>query len=78
MLLHTYPNPVNETLYISMESQKEFTLQLVDVLGRVLYTEDFSAGIIQTELSISQYVSGVYLITITSVDSTSTQKIVKQ
>lgn len=78
LLLHTYPNPVNETLYISMESQKEFTLQLVDVLGRVLYTEDFSAGIIQTELSISQYVSGVYLITITSVDSTSTQKIVKQ
>jgi len=78
LLLNTYPNPAEETLYIRIESQKEFTLQLVDILGRVLYTEDFSAGIIQTELSISQYVSGVYLITINTEDSTSTQKIVKQ
>ncbi len=77
LLLYTYPNPVEEILYISMESQKEFTLQFVDILGKVLYSENFSAGIIQTELPLSQYVSGVYLITVNSEDYTSTQKIVK-
>ena len=78
LLLNTYPNPVDQTLYISMESQKEFPLQLIDILGRVIYAEDFLAGIFHTELSIGKYLPGVYLITISSEDSTATQNIVKQ
>lgn len=78
LLLNTYPNPVDQTLYINMESQKEFTLQLIDILGRVIYTEEFSAGIFYTELSIGEYLPGVYLITLNSENSSATQYIVKQ
>ena len=32
-----YPNPVNDWLYLKMQNQKDFSVQILDVSGRLIY-----------------------------------------
>ena len=77
LVLKIYPNPVNEMLFVNIESQGETTVQIVDVLGRIIYSQNTSAGIFNLNIPTKEYVSGVYHISVHSEDFVTTQKFVK-
>ncbi len=62
--INVYPNPVNDHLNISLEKEvtKEFKIELSDVRGNLLHNRIcFDKS---TELEMSNYPSGVYLLKI--------------
>ncbi|MDB2443074.1 CotH kinase family protein, partial [Flavobacteriales bacterium] len=77
LVLDVHPNPVNETLFITIESQAKSMLSFYDALGRLLYSELFTAGIIQTTISTKGLKPGVYFSVLRSNDSLSTKKVIK-
>ena len=77
LVLGVHPNPVNETLFITIESQAKSMLSFYDALGRLLYSELFTAGIIQTTISTKGLKPGVYFSVLRSNDSLITKKVIK-
>ena len=77
LVLKIYPNPVDEMLFVNIESQGETTVQIVDVLGRIIYSQNTSAGIFNLNIPTKEYVSGVYHISVNSEGFVTTQKFVK-
>ena len=64
-----YPNPVNEQLYIRLNSEE--TVQIYDVLGRKLI---HLSAITNTEIDMANWPTGTYLVQI----GTEFSKIIKQ
>jgi len=64
-------------LYFEIESQSNSTIQIIDVLGRVVFKSDFLAGIITGELPISDLNVGFYLVSVSSNDYLISKKMVK-
>lgn len=65
-----YPNPAFDftTIILELEKENETELQISDVTGRVLYTENkrMAAGRHQLQLNISQFSSGLYFYSLKS------------
>lgn len=68
--LSAYPNPVHDLLNIDFNStvQKTYTLSLLDIQGRVVYTKAFESeiGLNHLELNVSEYQKGIYFGYLTS------------
>ena len=68
--LSAYPNPVHDLLNIDFNSevQKSYTLSLLDIQGRVVYTRAFESevGSNHIELNVSEYQKGIYFGYLTS------------
>ena len=77
LVLDVHPNPVNETLFITIESQAKSMLSFYDAVGRLLYSKLFTAGIIQTTISTKGLKPGVYFSVLRSNDSLATKKVIK-
>jgi hypothetical protein len=77
LVLDVHPNPVNETLFITIESQAKSMLSFYDAVGRLLYSNLFTAGIIQTTISTKGLKPGVYFSVLRSNDSLATKKVIK-
>ena len=54
------------------------TIQIIDVLGRVVFKSDLSAGIINGELSVSDLNAGLYVASVSSNDTVMSKKMVKR
>ena len=71
-----YPNPTSQSLYVSHPEYNSFTIQIVDMNGKQIYT-----GTIEKEvpLDMSSYTQGMYLITIENKEynKKNTYKIIK-
>ena len=78
LVFNLYPNPVLDVLYFEIESQSNFTIQIIDVLGRVVFKSDLSAGIISGELSVSDLNAGLYVVSVRSNDDLMSIKMVKR
>ncbi|MEM7102953.1 MAG: T9SS type A sorting domain-containing protein [Bacteroidota bacterium] len=80
-LLSVYPNPTLGEFEVkySLDSDADITVEIVDVLGRVLQTETFaeSEGIMKREFDISQYSDGIYILRITDGVETKSKEVVK-
>ena len=64
LVFNLYPNPVIDVLYFEIQSQSNSTIQIIDVLGRVVFKSDLSAGIITGELSVSDLNAGLYVVSV--------------
>lgn len=68
--MSTYPNPVHDILNIdfSSQDQKVYTISLLDIQGRVVYTKAFESqiGLNHVELNVSAYQKGIYFGYLTS------------
>jgi hypothetical protein len=79
-----WPNPFDKELhiYINSEEQKNFSAELYDVSGKLLFQEEISAGNGQeTELfknKLGSIKNGFYLLHINSGTNSITRKVVKQ
>ena len=78
LVFNLYPNPVLDVLYFEIESQSNSTIQIIDVLGRVVFKSDLSAGIISGELSVSDLNAGLYVVSVRSTDTVMSKKMVKR
>ena len=78
LIFNLYPNPVLDVLYFEIESQSNSTIQIIDVLGRVVFKYDLSVGIISGELSVSDLNAGLYLVSVRSNNTVMSKKMVKR
>ena len=78
LVFNLYPNPVLDVLYFEIESQSNSTIQIIDVLGRVVFKSDLSAGIITGELPVSDLNAGLYVVSVRSNDTVMSKKMVKR
>jgi len=82
--VHLWPNPFDKELhiYINSEEQKDFSAELYDVSGKLLFQEEISAGNGQeTELfknKLGSVENGFYLLRINSGTISITRKVIKQ
>ena len=65
-------------LYFEIESQSNSTIQIIDVLGRLVFKSDLSAGIITGELPVSDLNAGLYVVSVSSNDTLMSKKMVKR
>jgi len=78
LVFNLYPNPVLDVLYFEIESQSNSKIQIIDVLGRVVFKSDLSAGIITGELSVLDLNAGLYVVSVRSNDDLMSIKMVKR
>ena len=74
-LARVYPNPTENKITIELEVAGEYALTLSDINGKVLLRQTVSDEI--TQLDISNYPSGVYLLTIDDGKRQSATRVVK-
>ena len=78
LVFNLYPNPVIDVLYFEIEYQSNSTIQIIDVLGRVVFKSDLSAGIISGELLVSDLNAGLFLVSVRSTDTVMSKKMFKR
>jgi len=79
-LFKAYPNPTTGTLTIEINTTDDLNtvqLEVYDFIGRNIVNEQLQ-NIYQTNLNLSDYQSGMYIIKVTQGDRMEVQKIVKQ
>lgn len=68
--MSAYPNPVHDVLNIDFNTslQKTYTISLMDIQGRIVYTKAFESeiGLNHIELNVSEYNKGIYFGYLTS------------
>ena len=72
--IQIFPNPVNDVLNIRLTGENGYTLKLMDVTGKIIYTE---AAMGNSEMNLSEINAGVYSLMITNERESKTVKIVK-
>ena len=77
--LNIYPNPAKDLLNIDFTNttDQNLELQIVDQFGRVILTNnDNNLGVMHQEISLANFLSGVYYLRLNSNSSTRIEKIV--
>ncbi|MEY3412827.1 MAG: hypothetical protein RIQ70_1516 [Bacteroidota bacterium] len=74
-----YPNPANEMVTVDLNNvQEKLTeIQLVDITGRVLHSEKINDNVKLYNLNISGLAQGSYSIVCKGINTSSTQRIIK-
>jgi len=70
-----YPNPVNEELNISFLKDTDGIMTIYNILGEEVLTKNVSG--VSNQINVSNLQSGIYLVNITSENSSVTKKVVK-
>ena len=72
-----YPNPTSQSLFVSHPDVTTFTIQITDMNGKLKYT---GAVIKDMPLDVSNYATGIYLITVENKESNikNTYKFIKE
>ena len=66
-ILNLYPNPTNGHIFIDIDfsSKKSGTIEITDVLGKIVYTHSFTALTATTmEADLSNFNNGLYFVTL--------------
>ncbi len=70
--LKIYPNPVKNTLYI--DTEEEILLKLIDLNGKTVLTKNIKEN---TNLDVTRFSSGIYILNLKSKYNTTYKKIIK-
>lgn len=76
--LTAYPNPVADILFIKNENYLVNGIEIKDVNGRIIMNRSVGNETAIIQLSMSEYPSGIYFITMKSSHGNKTVKIIKQ
>jgi PKD repeat protein len=73
----TYPNPARDRLNYSVNIESNYTVTLMDVNGKMVYSEEISGNESQTgTIDVSSYTPGIYLLNITAGDTSVNKKVI--
>ncbi len=75
--IKVYPNPTSEMLYVSHSVLNTFSIQIMDLNGKKIYSGTITKD---TPLNVSNYTPGMYLVTIASKEANkkNTYKFIKK
>ena len=62
-----YPNPSNEIIFINLSEKLKFhsaRISISDYSGRIVFDEEFIPNLNKIAMNVSQFLPGVYLMTI--------------
>lgn len=68
------PNPVNTMLYLSTDLKDDYTVEIVDVSGKLIYTEKFNTP--NVKIATDKFASGFYSVKISNGKFMQTKKLV--
>jgi hypothetical protein len=77
--VHVSPNPVADQLNLKLDvidTESDLTVDIVDITGKVVYTENLTEGFREYTVNTSDLTNGVYFVRITNGDQISSAKIV--
>ncbi|MEA3477763.1 MAG: T9SS type A sorting domain-containing protein, partial [Bacteroidota bacterium] len=73
-----YPNPAREYVSIDMvNEQTNVTIRMFDMTGQLIYEEELER-VVQTQLDVSRYKAGIYMIQIHSDQMNSIARVIKE
>ena len=81
LLVTVYPNPSESIYTIKLPSfffNEEGSLQLIDLLGNVMFSEKIVAKKAQIQIDLGKYVSGFYILKLRFVDKVQTTLLLKK
>ncbi len=70
-----YPNPVSEVLNVSLSENKDFTIEISNLIGESLYKNGYNNSKF-AKINIESFSEGIYLVTIKSEGKSKTNKII--
>lgn len=75
-----YPNPAKNSVWLQMEKpmQKDMTVQLLDISGKVVATQIVNAGSTHTTVSVEKLAAGSYLLKCFNDDFVTADQLIKQ
>ncbi len=68
------PNPVHTMLYLSTDLKDDYTVEIVDVSGKLIYTEKFNTS--NSKINTESFASGFYTVKISNGKFMQTKKLV--
>jgi hypothetical protein len=73
-----YPNPANQlvNIDISAASIQDLDISIVDMVGRVVYSEQTSTSAYRQQLDVSNFANGVYFVKVKSGDNATSHKLI--
>lgn len=74
-LIYIYPNPVINEMTIKCDENKDYSIVITDILGRIVYRDNVSGDIFN--LNVSQLPAAVYTVVLTSKESKIVSKFIK-
>lgn len=77
-LVDFYPNPVNDKLFLNFKPGKEYTVEIVDLNGKVLMREKFTANENSNFIQVNELSQGIYTVRISQIESVNVFKFIKQ
>ena len=77
-MFQIYPNPANESLSILLNEKESALIEIFDQTGRLVHSQKSSTEVLNIEMNISDFSSGIYTVRVTQANRTSTQIFVKQ
>ena len=74
------PNPTTDqfTIQLPTESEKDYQVQVIDMLGRIIYQTEMAASTTSTTIDLADYQNGIYYVELRAVGIRSIKKVVKQ
>jgi len=70
-----YPVPADQTLIIDRKSQKDYKIEILDIIGNNLFNEEFQGN---QSIDITSFASGIYLIRVTDNMHSFSKRIIKK
>jgi hypothetical protein len=72
-----YPNPATDYLTVEIKDLNKYaSISVLDIAGKLMYKDDFSASENRSRLDLSEYCSGIYFIRVQIEDKVSTRKVI--
>jgi hypothetical protein len=73
---NVYPNPASDVLNIKFDANSETSVNLVDLTGKIVASQNAQAGAVTTEFQLSDLNAGIYFVNVQSSNGSATQKVV--
>ncbi len=73
-----YPNPANELLTVNSEQLSINTIEIVNVIGQVVYSSLYNSEIKKETIDVSELPGGVYFLSVSNNSSSEIFKVVKE
>ncbi|MBO7572596.1 MAG: T9SS type A sorting domain-containing protein [Bacteroidales bacterium] len=78
IVMSAYPNPFCDNLMIDVDVNGEFSVEIFDVMGRMVFADKFSEQHVDLSHAIEKEVDGVYFLKVLSETGCRTIKVVKE